>query len=570
MENLNQSTSHPRGLYVLFFTEMWERFGYYLMLGIFALYMLDSTQNGGMGFSAAKKSDIYGTYLGLVYLTPFIGGLLADRILGYRKSIIIGALLMAAGYIGLAMPGTTTFYISLLLIIVGNGFFKPNISTLVGNLYNKPENQHKKDAGYNIFYMGINIGAFVCNFVAAYMRINYGWGYAFAAAGVGMLIGLVWFMAGMKHVKDVDIIKPTTKEDIPLKKILAVVFIPVIICGILGWFIPGNIFGSDSNDAFLIGCVPVVAYYISLWYRATPEDKNPLAALLTVMGCVVVFWAIFHQNGDALTVWAKDYTDRKIPTVVVGAADKVDLVQTVNYHESINYNKEEFETYLTGLKIKKDSLTAAGNKSAADAVAKTIAIRHNSRDYFTNLPEDKRPAKGQDLKLISTELFQSINPFWVIVLTPLVVGIFGFLRRRGKEPSTPAKIAIGLLITALSALVMVAAVKSVNTSADKASAIWLWASYGVITIGELCLSPMGLSLVSKLSPPRLTSLMMGGWFLSTSIGNKLSGILSGLWEGYEDKSKFFLTNFFIVIVPAIALFLLLRWLNRVMKEKGVK
>lgn len=570
MENLNQSTSHPRGLYVLFFTEMWERFGYYLMLGIFALYMLDSTQNGGMGFSAAKKSDIYGTYLGLVYLTPFIGGLLADRILGYRKSIIIGALLMAAGYIGLAMPGTTTFYISLLLIIVGNGFFKPNISTLVGNLYNKPENQHKKDAGYNIFYMGINIGAFVCNFVAAYMRINYGWGYAFAAAGVGMLIGLVWFMAGMKHVKDVDIIKPTTKEDIPLKKILAVVFIPVIICGILGWFIPGNIFGSDSNDAFLIGCVPVVAYYISLWYRATPEDKNPLAALLTVMGCVVVFWAIFHQNGDALTVWAKDYTDRKIPTVVVGAADKVDLVQTVNYHESINYNKEEFETYLTGLKNQKDSLTAAGNKSAADAVAKTIAIRHNSRDYFTNLPEDKRPAKGQDLKLISTELFQSINPFWVIVLTPLVVGIFGFLRRRGKEPSTPAKIAIGLLITALSALVMVAAVKSVNTSADKASAIWLWASYGVITIGELCLSPMGLSLVSKLSPPRLTSLMMGGWFLSTSIGNKLSGILSGLWEGYEDKSKFFLTNFFIVIVPAIALFLLLRWLNRVMKEKGVK
>ena len=570
MENLNQSTSHPRGLYVLFFTEMWERFGYYLMLGIFALYMLDSTQNGGMGFSASKKSDIYGTYLGLVYLTPFIGGLLADRILGYRKSIIIGALLMAAGYIGLAMPGTTTFYISLLLIIVGNGFFKPNISTLVGNLYNKPENQHKKDAGYNIFYMGINIGAFVCNFVAAYMRINYGWGYAFAAAGVGMLIGLVWFMAGMKHVKDVDIIKPTTKEDIPLKKILAVVFIPVIICGILGWFIPGNIFGSDSNDAFLIGCVPVVAYYISLWYRATPEDKNPLAALLTVMGCVVVFWAIFHQNGDALTVWAKDYTDRKIPTVVVGAADKVDLVQTVNYHESINYNKEEFETYLTGLKNQKDSLSAAGNKSAADAVAKSIAIRDNSREYFTNLPEDKRPAKGQDLKLISTELFQSINPFWVIVLTPLVVGIFGFLRRRGKEPSTPAKIAIGLLVTALSALVMVAAVKSINTSADKASAIWLWASYGVITIGELCLSPMGLSLVSKLSPPRLTSLMMGGWFLSTSIGNKLSGILSGLWEGYDDKSNFFLTNFFIVIVPAIALFLLLRWLNRVMKEKGVK
>ena len=570
MENLKQSTSHPRGLYVLFFTEMWERFGYYLMLGIFSLYMLDSVQNGGMGFSATKKSDIYGTYLGLVYLTPFIGGLLADRILGYRRSIIIGALLMAAGYLGMALPGETAFYIALLLIILGNGFFKPNISTLVGNLYNKPENQHKKDAGYNIFYMGINIGAFVCNFVAAYMRINYGWGYAFAAAGVGMLIGLTWFILGMKHVKDVDIIKPTTKEDLPLKKILATVFIPVIIVGMLGWIIPGNIFGSNSNDAFLIGCMPVVFYYISLWYRASQSDKRPLAALLTVMGCVVVFWAIFHQNGDALTVWAKDYTDRKMPAAVANVATKANMAQTVNYDASINYSNEEFDAYLTALKKEKDSLFNAGNKAAADDMAKTIAIRGNSREYFANLPANERPAQGKDLKLISTELFQSINPFWVIVLTPFVVGVFGFLRRRGKEPSTPAKIAIGLFITALSALVMVAAVKSVNTSTDKASALWLWASYGVITIGELCLSPMGLSLVSKLSPPRLTSLMMGGWFLSTSIGNKLSGILSGLWESYTDKSKFFLTNFLIVIVPTIALFLLLRWLNNVMREKGVK
>ncbi|MBI5859095.1 MAG: peptide MFS transporter [Sphingobacteriales bacterium] len=570
MENLNQSSSHPRGLYVLFFTEMWERFGYYLMLGIFSLYMLDSVQNGGMGFSASKKSDIYGTYLGLVYLTPFIGGLLADRILGYRRSIIIGALLMAAGYLGMALHGETPFYISLLLIIVGNGFFKPNISTLVGNLYNNPKYASKKDAGYNIFYMGINIGAFVCNFVAAYMRINYGWGYAFAAAGVGMLIGLVWFLNGMKHVKDVDIIKPTTKEDLPLYKVLATVFIPVFIFGILGWLIPGNIFGSDGNDAFLIGSLPVVFYYISLWWRASVVDKRPLAALLTVMGCVVVFWAIFHQNGDALTVWAENHTDRKLSPGVAKAANTFGLAQTVNYHESVSYDDEQMKSYLAGLKVQQDSLEKVGNKAAAKELGKTITIRDKSRAYFKNLPETKRPAAGQDLKLASTELFQSVNPFWVIVLTPLVVGIFGFLRRRGKEPSTPSKIAIGLLITALSALVMVAAVKSINISSDKASALWLWASYGVITIGELCLSPMGLSLVSKLSPPRLTSLMMGGWFLSVSIGNKLSGILSGMWEGYADKSKFFLTNFFIVIVPAIALFLLLRWLNRVMKEKGVK
>ena len=165
---------HPKGLWFMFGTEMWERFGYYLMLGIFSLYMLDGWNNGGMGFDGQLKSDIYGTYLGLVYLTPFIGGLLADRLLGYRRSIIIGGLMMAAGYFMLAMHTIPSFYIALLLIILGNGFFKPNISTLVGNLYSEESLKDKKDAGFNIFYMGINIGAFVCNFVAAFMIFEVG------------------------------------------------------------------------------------------------------------------------------------------------------------------------------------------------------------------------------------------------------------------------------------------------------------------------------------------------------------------------------------------------------------
>ncbi|MBP9879928.1 MAG: MFS transporter, partial [Chitinophagales bacterium] len=166
-------------------------------------------------------------------------------------------------------------------------------------------------------------------------------------------------------------------------------------------------------------------------------------------------------------------------------------------------------------------------------------------------------------------LYQSINPFWVVLLTPLVVGVFGFLRKKGKEPTTPTKIAIGLVITALSALVMVLAVKSVDIANDKASSLWLIATYGVITIGELCLSPMGLSLVSKLSPPRLTALMMGGFFLSTSVGNKLAGILSSNFEATDDKGGFFFTNFILVMIAAALLFALLKWLNGVMKEKGV-
>ena len=174
---------HPKGLPYLFFTEMWERFGYYLMIGIFLLYMID-TDKGGLEFPKKEASDIFGTFIALVYLTPFMGGLLADRLLGYRISITIGGILMGLGYLGLAIPGMTAFWLSLLLIIVGNGFFKPNISTLLGKLYNAQEYKTLKDSGYSIFYMGINIGAFVCNFFAAYLRNHFGWGYAFAAAGV--------------------------------------------------------------------------------------------------------------------------------------------------------------------------------------------------------------------------------------------------------------------------------------------------------------------------------------------------------------------------------------------------
>ncbi|MCB0574083.1 MAG: oligopeptide:H+ symporter, partial [Saprospiraceae bacterium] len=190
---------HPSGLPFLFFTEMWERFGYYLMIGIFLLYVTDS-QHGGLAMTRTQGSDIYGTFIALVYVTPFIGGLLADKVLGYRRAIILGGVLMGIGYLMLAIPNNlVSFYAALGVIIVGNGFFKPNISVLLGNLYNEDKYKTLKDTGYNIFYMGINIGAFICNFFAAWLRHNIGWGAAFAAAGVGMFIGVVAFLIGMKH-----------------------------------------------------------------------------------------------------------------------------------------------------------------------------------------------------------------------------------------------------------------------------------------------------------------------------------------------------------------------------------
>ena len=524
---------HPKGLYLLFFTEMWERFGFYLMLGILFLYMTDGLK-GGLGFEDGAANDIYGTYIALVYLTPFIGGLLADRIFGYRKTIVAGGSLMAAGYLTLALPGATPFYVALFLIIIGNGLFKPNISTLLGNLYNKPEYVKMKDSGYNIFYMGINIGAFVCNFIAAWLRNEYGWGYAFAAAGIGMIIGLITFVSGSKGLAEADQKKPVQKEDMPMSRIVATIFVPALIFAGIGFFagrIFGveNIFGSASNDIFLFACIPVLYYYLSTYLKASAEDKKPIGSLLYIYAVVVIFWAIFHQNGNVLTAWAERNSYREMPAALSGAAHTLGLEQIVTVPDS------------------------AGEVP---------------NDYLLNLPADQTPAPGESITLISTELFQSLNPFFVVLLSlVLVIPLFTWLGKRGQEPSTPAKIALGLFITGLSTLVMIAAVSVSNNGADKVSAWWLVGAYAVITVGELCLSPMGLSLVSKLSPARLTAVMMGGWFLSTSIGNKLAGVLGHMGSDSDNKSLVFYINFGGAMLCAILLFIAVKRIAAVVKEK---
>lgn len=277
-----------------------------------------------------------------------------------------------------------------------------------------------------------------------------------------------------------------------------------------------------------------------------------MAAMLSIFAVVILFWAIFKQNGSALNTWASRYTDREVSGVTGSVLQS--LKQT---------DKPIFTTY------KLDSVVKMDNQFRK--------IRENGKEikewgypsYFKNVAPDKLPKEGEVVKAWLPSLSQSINPFWVIVLTPLVVAFFTWLRRKGKEPSTPTKIAFGLLISALSVLVMIAAVKAGNNGSEKVSVWWLIGSYGVVTIGELFLSPMGLSLVSKLSPVRITSLMMGGWFLSTSIGNKLSGILASQWDKYDNKASYFWLNFILLGAAAVFLFLLLKWLNRVMKSRGV-
>lgn len=551
------ASKYPKGLFFLVFTEFWERFGYYLMIGIFVLYMTADQSEGGFGWDNADAADIYGTFIAVAYLTPFMGGLLADLKLGYRLSITIGGILMGIGYCMLAIPEKWAFYTSLIIMVIGNGFFKPNISTLLGNLFNDPQYKSQKDTGYNIFYMGINLGAFICNFIAAIMRNKIGWHGAFISAGVGMFIGVITFWIGMKHYKHVDIRKEPKPEDKPF----LFQFVKVLLTGVafaaLGWILPDAILGSEkeeftfmgskSTDAFFMFCIPVIYFYASIYKKANTEERKPLGTMFTIFLIVILFWAIFKQNGTALTTYAKNYTDREVSENFIG------ITNTLGFSEELKAeNKEVFQLDEQFRKIK-------------DENGEPIKCL-DYPSYFKNLDADKYPPQGESLKLVNTEIFQSVNPFFVVILTPLLIAFFSFMRKRGNEPTTATKIAYGLLISALSTLVMVGAVYYTDNGMHKASSWWLIASYGVITVGELCLSPMGLSMVSKLSPLRLTALMMGGWSLATSIGNKLSGVLAKNWDKFDNKANYFWLNFALLMLAFLIMLFLLKRLNRVFHE----
>jgi POT family proton-dependent oligopeptide transporter len=369
--------------------------------------------------------QIYGIFLALSYFTPMLGGYLADKWLGYGKSIVIGAILMGVGYAMLTVDNLHFFYISLLVIVFGSCFFKPNISTMLGNMYG--DTNLNKDSGYQIFYMGINIGAFFAPFVAAYMRNNFGWSYAFIAASAGMVVSLAIFLFFHNHVK--------------------------------------MVVTSTHNSTEHVSSL------------SPQQEKNGIVSLFIIYAIVIIFWLAFYQNGLTLTFWARDCTQ-------------------------------------TSLK---------------------------------------------------PELFQAVNPFFIVFFTPILVWVWSWLRKRGKEPSTPIKLSSGMFLTAVAfALMMFAALSGGDTG--KVSVLWLISSYAVITLAEICLSPMGLSLANKLSPPRMRGLMMGCWFAATSVGKYLAGFVGGYWEKM-DHSRFF---GLLVILSVIAFVLMLsvrRKINSALEER---
>jgi POT family proton-dependent oligopeptide transporter len=423
--------------------------------------------------------------------------------------------------------------------------------------------------------MGINIGALVCNFVAAYLRNQYGWGYAFAAAGVGLIIGMIILASNLPKVRMGEMKKEVHAEDMPLSKIFSYVFLPAIIAAVIGWIVPTLIFGqtimgSKSNDAFIFACLPIIAFYISLYVKAKGQDKKGIGSLLFIFGISIIFWTIYNQNSTGLTLWAQKHTDRTVSPTAEKVANTLGFLQTVSDTPRM---VDKVNPYFVDVKDNSavaepmgDHLLKLQNGNVVDKNTHIVQVM-GPDPYFNNVPKEEWPPSHSE-KLANTELFQSINPLFIIIFTPMIVFIFSYLRKRRKEPSTATKFGLALFISGLSALVMVFAIMSVNSVyLQKTSPYWLWGTYAVFTVSELLLSPIGLSLVSKLAPARLTALLMGGWFLSTSIGGKIAGVMTSFWDDFTDKKIFFLILVVAAFIGGILIFSRLKSLNTIVKDK---
>jgi POT family proton-dependent oligopeptide transporter len=477
----------PKGLIVLFFANMGERFGFYTMLSVFTFFL-----QANFGWDEKTATSVYGAFLAGIYFVPLFGGLLADRVLGYGKTIVLGTLIMTAGYALLAVPTGNEWmvYASLATIAIGNGLFKGNLVVIVGNLYESKELSALRDAAFNIFYMGINIGAFFAPYAASGMKdyfhetlgmtLAQGYNAAFAVAGVGMILSLLVFVLFRKHYAEADYRAKDKKK--------------------------------TANDPA----------------ELTPkQERDRITALLIVFGIVVFFWMAFHQNGAALSLFARDYTVSSVSRAMFMLFDLPAFLSVIAALGSIIF------------------LLRPGMTGRTRGIAAATLVVAAGVGYW-------RYSAFGDANALDPELFQSFNPIFIVFLTPLVVGIFASLNAQGKEPSSPGKIGIGMLVTAIGFAIMVAAsmglpgvyTLSGHASPTLVSPFWLISTYFTLTVAELFLSPMGLSFVSKVAPPRLRGLMQGGWLCATAVGNYLAGFIGRFYQSWE------LWQFFLLLVVA--------------------
>jgi proton-dependent oligopeptide transporter, POT family len=489
---------HPKGLSTLFFTEMWERFSYYGMRALLLLFMVAPVASGGFGWDAAKAGPIYGLYTAMAFFTSLPGGWIADRILGQRRAVMIGGIIIALGHISLMFHSLGTFYLGLALITIGTGLLKPNISTMVGELYSVED--RRRDAGFSIFYMGINVGAFLAPLVCGYLAqhadfqarlIAWGidpkssWHWGFGAAAVGMTLGVIQYVVGGKRLGEAGL-KPATPGDARALRSLWIGLAGTV--GVLGLLVvlhrtgifPVTIEGITQVMGYALVVVPFL-YFGMLFAQGgwTAIEKKRLLAIFAFFVLAALFWSAFEQAGSTLNLFAERFT------------------------------KERF----LGLEF---------------------------------------PASW----------YQSLNSLFIIFgLAPFFAWLW--IRLREKEPSSPTKFGIGLLFVGLGFAVMIYAAKLSGVDGVRVSGWWLTACYLLHTIGELCLSPVGLSTMTKLAPARINSQIMGIWFLASSVGNFVGGQVAAFFETFP-LPELFGAVFVVCMVLTVVAFALIKPIRRLM------
>ncbi len=521
---------HPKGLIVLFFTNMGERFGYYTMLAIFTLFL-----QAKYGYTAAEATQFFGIFLAAIYFMPLVGGLIADRVLGYGKTIGIGIFVMFLGYLLMVLPivadpGLWLIITALAVISLGTGLFKGNLQALVGNLYDAPEYSKNRDVAFNIFYMGINIGAMfaptAANFVSNWILKGHNYTYD---AGIPALAHK--FLGGDASVTG-ELTKLAQAQGANVAD----------LAGFAKNYI--GVLGESYHYAFGVACISLILSMLIFWLfrkyykhadmteaekaknvdtknqvvELTPQQtKERLVALGLVFFVVIFFWMAFHQNGAAMTIFARDYT--------VGSVDF--------------YTNTWFDLFgllpiflsLVGLVFMiKKNVQARTRILGAIAFAGFAILAY----FRINTYESINP--------FTPQMFQHFNPFFIVALTPLVVMFFSWLNRRGKEPSAPRKIGIGMVITAIGFTMLVIGSLSLTGFSPMdinevrapenmlVTPYWLISTYFILTIAELFLSPMGISFVSRVAPPKYKGLMQGGWLAATAIGNYAVALMGLLWN----------------------------------------
>jgi POT family proton-dependent oligopeptide transporter len=491
---------HPRGLPTLFLTEMWERFSYYGLRPLLVLFMAAALMQGGFGFERSQASAIVGIYGACVYLASLPGGWIADRLLGLRRAILYGAICISAGHISIGLSsfagGKMTFFLGLILIVLGTGLLKPNISAIVGDLY--PEGGARRDAGFSIFYMGINVGAFLGQLVTGFLGETIGWHWGFGAAGVGMLIGLTVFVTRSKSTLGDIGMEPTKHPDptIQAKQETQVKLITGVGVGILALVFVLAAAGIITIDAqvigqymtyILVGLAVAFFGYLFIAGGLNGDEKKRVLVIAVLFVAAAIFWSAFEQAPTSLNLFARDFTERNIGSFEVPAT-----------------------------------------------------------------------------------WFQSINSAFIIILAPVFAALWTYLGRRGSDISSPAKFALGLLFAGVGFLIMIFAANVVvgSNGALKVSAFWLTFSYLFQTIGELCVSPVGLSSMTKLSPRRYVGQMMGIWFLASAVGNLIGGLVGGHVdpEKLEQMPMLFTYTTASLVISAIILGLLAIPISRMMRN----